>query len=81
MIEKFLCNSENILLLFTVSTDGFLIPSLELSYPIRTKCVYFIKTARCSINDKKKKFTVIAGECGSNVLSHLNHLVNEVKKQ
>lgn len=79
IVENFLREAGIIFLLISLSSDGFLIPSMEFTGDIKTKKVYFIKSRRCCLTDDNKSRVLIVGDCNANVLIHLKLLTNEVK--
>lgn len=71
-------NSDNLLLLFTLSSEGFLVPHKELIFNEKNKFVYFVKIHPCQIMDENKTKVLIAGDCDKNAVNYLSCLTNEV---
>lgn len=78
-MEQFVVDPGNILLLLTLSPDGFLIPYAEFTSSVKTKSVYFIKAAPCCLTDENKNEVLVIGDCsGVHVVNYLELLTNEV---
>lgn len=80
-IDNFLNLPENLLLIITISADGFLVPFSDFTFDVKNKCVYFVKTTSCCITEENYAINLISGDFNVHFFNHFSALMKHVRLQ